>query len=251
MATTVRMDPGSVGVPGLNPVVSHARPSVADKVFEELRRRILALDLVPGAKLSEVEVAAQMQVSRQPVRDAFYRLSKLGLLLIRPQRATTVTLISETAVMQARFVRTALEVETVRTAARRMTGADLARLQANLDAQDQAIAAGDKAAFHALDDAFHRDICDRAGVALAWDLIAEMKSHMDRVRMLSLSFASRTAWEDHHAILAPLSRGDGEGAAAAMRVHLSRILDQIERIRAANHDWFEGGDAPQDEAERP
>lgn len=233
----------------LTPVVPVGRPSVADQVFEELRRRILSLDLPPGARLSEVEVAAQMGVSRQPVRDAFYRLSKLGLLSIRPQRATTVTLISEAAVMQARFVRTALEVETVRTAARRMTAADLRRLEANLDAQDRAITAGEKAAFHALDDAFHRDICDRAGVALAWDLIAEMKSHMDRVRMLSLSFASRSAYEDHLSIFSPLSRGDGEGAAAAMRVHLSRILDQIARIRAANHDWFEG-DA-EAEAEAP
>ncbi len=224
----------------LTPVGMLGRTSVADQVFDELRRRILALDLPPGTKLSEVEVAAQMDVSRQPVRDAFYRLSKLGLLSIRPQRATTVTLISEAAVMQARFVRTALEVETVRTAAGRMTPDDLARLRANLEAQGQAIDAGDKAAFHALDDAFHRDICDRAGVALAWDLITEMKSHMDRVRMLSLSFASRTAYEDHLAIFAPLSRGDGEGAAAAMRVHLSRILDQIARIRAANHDWFAG-----------
>jgi DNA-binding GntR family transcriptional regulator len=236
---------------GLTPVVPVGRPSVADQVFEELRRRILSLDLPPGAKLSEVEVAAQTGVSRQPVRDAFYRLSKLGLLSIRPQRATTVTLISEAAVMQARFVRTALEVETVRAAARRMTADDLRRLQANLDAQDRAITAGDKAAFHALDDAFHRDICDRAGVALAWDLIAEMKSHMDRVRMLSLSFASRAAYEDHLSIFSPLSRGDGEGAAAAMRVHLSRILDQIERIRAANHDWFEGDAAPQDGRDAP
>lgn len=214
------------------------RPSVADQVFEALRAQILSLDLPPSAKLSEVEVAQQMGVSRQPVRDAFYRLSKLGLLSIRPQRATTVTLISESAVMQARFVRTALEVETVRVAAGRMTADDLKGLEANLAAQDRAISAGDRHTFHALDDAFHREICARAGVALAWDLIHEMKSHMDRVRMLSLSFASRVAYEDHLAIFAPLSRGDGEGAAAAMRVHLSRILDQIARIRAANHDWF-------------
>ncbi|MEJ2022363.1 MAG: GntR family transcriptional regulator, partial [Maritimibacter sp.] len=85
-----------------------ARPSVADQVFDELNRQILSLDLKPGAKLSEVEVAKAMGESRQPVRDAFYRLSKLGFLLIRPQRATTVSLISSEAVMQARFIRTAL-----------------------------------------------------------------------------------------------------------------------------------------------
>ena len=69
-------------LPAIEPV---GRPSVADHVFDELRREILTLELAPGTKLSEVEVATQMGVSRQPVRDAFYRLSKLGFLLIRPQ----------------------------------------------------------------------------------------------------------------------------------------------------------------------
>ena len=57
--------------------------------------RSSTLDLPPGARLSEAEVARQMGVSRQPVRDAFCRLSQLGFLTIRPQRATTVSPISE------------------------------------------------------------------------------------------------------------------------------------------------------------
>lgn len=89
-----------------------ARPSVTDQIFDEMRRRILSLELPPGTKVSEVEVGKQMGVSRQPVRDAFYRLSQLGFLQIRPQRATTVSLISGEAVMRARFIRTAVEMET-------------------------------------------------------------------------------------------------------------------------------------------
>jgi DNA-binding GntR family transcriptional regulator len=81
-----------------------------------LHSQILLLELPPGTKMSEVEVAKALGVSRQPVRDAFYRLSKLGFLSIRPQRATLVSQISSTAVLQARFVRNALEAETVRTA---------------------------------------------------------------------------------------------------------------------------------------
>lgn len=56
----------------------NARMSVSDVVFEHLRQQVLGLSLPPGTKLSEVEVAKQMGVSRQPVRDAFYRLSKLS-----------------------------------------------------------------------------------------------------------------------------------------------------------------------------
>ena len=93
------------------------RPTVTDQVFSELYRQVLSLELPPGTKMSEVDVAKAMGVSRQPVRDAFYRLSKMGFLLIRPQRATTVSLISPRAVVQARFIRSALEKETVRAAA--------------------------------------------------------------------------------------------------------------------------------------
>lgn len=216
------------------------RPSVADQVFDELLRQILSLELAPGTKLSEVDVAGQMGVSRQPVRDAFYRLSKLGFLLIRPQRATTVTLISEAAVIQARFVRTALEIETVRAAVTRLTEADLAALDGILARQRDAMEAGDKPLFHALDDRFHMEICQRAGVGFVWDLVADRKAHTDRVRRLSLAFASRQAWDDHLAIMSALRARDADAAAEAVRMHLSRIRDQIEVIRAQNHSWFEG-----------
>lgn len=224
-------------LPVIEPV---GRPSVADQVFDELRRQILTLELAPGTKLSEVDVATQTGVSRQPVRDAFYRLSKLGFLLIRPQRSTTVTLISEAAVMQARFVRTALEIETVRTAAERLTDTDIAALDDLIEDQRRAMEAADKPLFHALDDRFHMEICERSGLGFVWDLVAERKAHTDRVRMLSLAFASRLAWEDHLAIMEALRTSDADAAADALRIHLSRIKDQIEIIRAQNHSWFAG-----------
>ncbi len=219
------------------------RPSVADQVFAELHRQVLSLELPPGAKISEVDIAKALGVSRQPVRDAFYRMSKMGFLVIRPQRATTVSLISAEAVMRARFIRTALEVETVRAAAVSLTGVDIDALQTILDEQDKAVTAQDKPLFHRLDDRFHREICARAGKDFAWELIAENKGHMDRVRMLSLSFASRMAWSDHVAILEALRRGNPDDAAASMRDHLGRIREQIDKIRAMNHSWFAEEDA--------
>lgn len=215
-----------------------ARPSVTDAVFDELHRQILSLELPPGTRMSEADVARIMGVSRQPVRDAFYRLSVLGFLSIRPQRATVVSHISEQAVMQARFIRSAIEAETVRTACAALTDADLDALDALMGQQRAAVEAGEKLVFHRLDDLFHREICERAGLGFAWQLIAENKGHMDRVRMLSLSFASQRALDDHTAILDALRSRDGTVAAEAMRLHLSRIVEQIDRIRAANHSWF-------------
>lgn len=217
-----------------------ARPSVADSVFAELQRQILSLDLPPGARLSEVDVARALGVSRQPVRDAFYRLSKLGFLVIRPQRATVVSPIQEPMVMQARFVRSAIEAETVRLACERLDDAGFAALDDLVAQQRAAVAVDDRRGFHALDDAFHLEICTRAGHAHAWEVIRENKSHMDRVRMLSLSFGSQDALDDHVAILAALRARDPVRAMDEMRAHLSRLKHQIRRIRSEHEAFFEG-----------
>lgn len=214
------------------------RPSIADSVFDELHRQILRLELPPGTKLSEFEVARALGVSRQPVRDAFYRLSKLGFIVIRPQRATTVSLISEKAVMQARFIRIAIECETARMACASLSEADFLAIEAILEQQERAVAARDVGTFHDLDDKFHREICERAGTGFAWETAREMKSHMDRVRFLSLPFASERAFEEHKDILAALRSRDAEQAAERVRRHLSRILTQIVEIRAENASFF-------------
>lgn len=229
--------PDAVLLKALEPI---ARPSVTDAVFEELHRQILALELPPGTKMSEADVAQIMGVSRQPVRDAFYRLSVLGFLTIRPQRATVVSAISEQAVMQARFIRSAIEAETVRIACEVLSEADIAALDAVLEAQKIAVEARDAPLFHALDDQFHREICERTGHAYAWDIIRENKAHMDRVRFLSLSFASTNAYDDHLQVMAALRARDANRAMTEMRQHLSRIKQQIRRIRAENEAYFEG-----------
>jgi DNA-binding GntR family transcriptional regulator len=227
--------PSSGALSVLEPI---QRPSIADSVFDELHRQILRLELPPGTRMSEFDVARALGVSRQPVRDAFYRLSKLGFLTIRPQRATVVSAISERAVMQARFIRMAIEVETARVACKTLDDSDLEAIAGIIAQQERAVALRDPAAFHDLDDQFHRELCERAGTGFAWETAREMKSHMDRVRYLSLAFASERAFEEHKDILAALRARDPDRAAEMVRQHLSRILTQIVRIRAENSAYF-------------
>ena len=87
-----------------------------DMVFNALYEEISTLKLLPGTKMSEAEVANRMGVSRQPVRDAFNRLGNMGLLLIRPQRATVVRGFSMDEIQNSRFIRLAVELEVIREA---------------------------------------------------------------------------------------------------------------------------------------
>ena len=230
----------SVPLPPLDHI---ARPSVADQVFDALHARILSLELPPRTKMSEADVAKQMGASRQPVRDAFSRLSKLGFLTIRPQRATTVSLISGADVMRAKFIRTALESETCRTACLVRTDDDLADLATLIAQQKLAIDANDRQMFHSLDDQFHQKICTQSGVVFAWEMIHESKAHMDRVRFLTLdSTSQKLAYQEHIAILDAIAARDGDAAAYCVREHLSRIRTLVGTLKGRNHDWFTEGD---------
>jgi GntR family transcriptional regulator, rspAB operon transcriptional repressor len=222
----------------LAPLEPMIRASIADQVFDVLYQQVLSLALPPGTKMSEAEIAKQLNVSRQPVRDAFYRLSKLGFLLIQPQKATQVSHIHIQDVLKARFIRTSIEVEVMRRAAQGLTEADFAKLDANMIEQHEAVAKGDRASFHRLDDAFHLLLCQGAGVGFVWDAVRENKAHTDRVRYLSLVEGSQRAMEGHVRILAALRARDEEAAVAELRAHLGQIEQIIADLRIANHAWF-------------
>lgn len=215
--------------------------TATDLVFEALYKAVISLQLPPGTKVSESEIAKQLGVSRQPVRDAFFRLSKLGFLLIRPQRATLITKISERAVLDATFIRTAIEAECFRLCAERRTAADLARLRDNLARQAEALDHPDSGVFHAHDDNFHRLSCEIAGHRHAWDLIQEQKAHMDRVRFLTLSERRRRqVHAEHIALVDAVEAGDGPGAERLLRAHLGDIRNAVRTIRAEHAAYFDG-----------
>ncbi|GAB4526389.1 MAG: GntR family transcriptional regulator [Roseibium sp.] len=215
-------------------------PSMADTVFEELHRQILSLELPPGTKVSEIEVAKALGISRQPVRDAFFRLSQLGFLLIRPQRATVITKISEAAVLKARFVRIALEMACWKAAIELITDDQIADLETILEEQKAAVEANDQQLFHTLDDGFHRRICEIAGHDYVWSMIKEQKAHMDRVRFISLTIgAARKAYDDHIELIEALRKRDKARLEATLTEHLGRIAFILGQIRAEKPEYFQ------------
>jgi len=146
------------------------RRTAVDSVFDHLYDEIVSMQLLPGAKISEAEIAAKFEVSRQPVRDAFSRLENLDLLLIRPQKATEVKRFSYTAITRARFVRAAVESEVLRRAARECTqeGSDV--LQKRLAEQKASVTDNDYDGFRSLDYAFHESICAVGKVEFAFEV---------------------------------------------------------------------------------
>lgn len=217
------------------------RRTTADVVFDHLYDQIISLGLLPGARISETEIAEQFGVSRQPVREAFNRLGNLELLLIQPQKATLVQKFSLEGIRAARFIRLAVELETARAATARWSDAHRDRFLANLDAQDAAVAGADARAFHDLDEAFHGLIAEAAEAPFAFDLIVRKKALIDRICVLSLKQPDEMAVlvGDHRRIFEAIATGDREELESALRVHLTRIEKTIDAVRETHAEYFD------------
>ncbi|MDW3225276.1 MAG: GntR family transcriptional regulator [Paracoccaceae bacterium] len=218
-----------------------ARRTSADMVFDALYEQIITLKLLPGAKISEADVAGQFSLSRQPVRDAFNRLGNMNLLLIQPQRATLVRKFSISDIQTARFIRLSVELEIIRVAARRWDDEFSPRFLTNLDHQALASKDDDRGAFHRLDQEFHALIAQMAQKHSAFDFVLENKAKVDRICVLSLKRRDEMSKlvTDHRQIFKALSCGDPDSSAEALRTHLSRIEQTIKAVHLSHAEYFD------------
>lgn len=223
------------------PVEILERRTSADAVFDYLFEKIGSLELLPGMKISEAEIAAQFGVSRQPVRDAFSRLGNMNLLLIRPQKATVVKKFSLRAIETARFVRLSVELEVLRKAANAWDGSMDEAFDANIVAQENALKAKDIDAFHTCDYEFHRLFCQAAGAEFAFEIISRNKAQVDRLCVLSLNAQDgmRQLIDDHEVMLKQLRGKDAKGICDTIRVHLSRLDATIDDICKSHASYFD------------
>ena len=220
--------------------------SIADQVFRTLRASIITLRLTPATALSEQDIADRLKVSRQPVREAFIKLSEIGLVRVLPQRGTFVTRISEKEVLDARFVREAVECAIARRASAGIAKAAVEELRDIIGEQRKTVRTKDKEGFFVLDDAFHRSLAAAADCAYAWKVVEEAKGQMDRVRFLSIpdTLPTEVPIVQHQAILDAIAAGRGAAAERAMQQHLREIFKSLPRLAQAHPEMFEAEDAP-------
>ncbi len=215
--------------------------SAAQRIETELRRAIISMSLPPGTRLSEQEIATSHGVSRQPVREALIGLARTRLVEILPQRGTVVVKISTRKMMEARFVREAIETAVARKAAEAFDPAQRTRIDDLIDLQSKAAQRNDHGTFQRYDELFHVALAEGAGCGLAWEAISDIKAHMDRACHLTLTSAETMAAlvDQHRAIMVAVDARDPAGAAEAMRCHLSEILRALPKVAQEHPDLFE------------
>ena len=210
--------------------------SQIDYTTNELRRRILSGQAAPGERMVELELSAQLAVSRTPIRIALGELEKEGLLERLPTRGFRVRQFSVTEITNAVDVRGVLEGMAARQAAERgLTAATRAELQACID-EGRLLLEKAEAAGHVIDAArwvpmnarFHGALVEAAGNSTLVSALAHVsKTPMAGAGALSLNGSLplleygyiQRAQSDHEDVLAALLAGEGARAEALMREH--------------------------------
>ncbi|MEK3890121.1 GntR family transcriptional regulator [Bacillus sp. FSL K6-3431] len=208
------------------------RGSTRDFSYNKLKQKILNLELEPGTKISENEIAEEFKVSRTPVREAFMKLAQEELLDIIPQSGTIVSRINLEHVEEGRFIREKLETEIVALACENFPEEYLFRLETNIALQELCVGKNNYHQLYELDVEFHRIIFHGCGKARTWDMLQLLNSHFNRLRMLRLSRDSN--WEhiisQHKEIYELINNKDAERARCVMVKHLRMVVIEKDQL---------------------
>ncbi|MDU8912521.1 GntR family transcriptional regulator [Aestuariicoccus sp. MJ-SS9] len=185
--------------------------------------------LLPGTKLGEDELSRIFNVSRTVVRSALQSLSHEELVELRRNRGAFV---AQPTIREAREVfeaRALLEPRTARSAAERMTPEDLARLEAHIAAEHDAIANAEHGKALRLSGQFHIDISRIADQATIAGFIERLVARSSLI--IALYWQRQSALCEKHAhgaLLEAFRRGDGDDAEDLMKSHLVDIVAALD-----------------------
>jgi len=206
------------------------RTPLSRTVYDRLLRAIVAGDLAPGAKLRDKELAAELGVSRTPVREALQRLEAEGLVETAPNVATRVAPIDSGRLAQAFPVIAALHGLAARLGVPALTRGDDRRMAAADRRRTAALDRGDVVAAIEADDAVHAVLLDASGNDELRRTIARLMPLVRRLDVLHFTaLAEGTSRHDHAAILAACRDRDAPRAAALVEASFLQLGAQIGR----------------------
>lgn len=207
----------------------------SDRIRREIADQIICGVLRPGQELDEKTLAEAFNVSRTPVREALRQLAAANLVEWRPHQSAVVAKITASKMVEMFEVMAELEGLCGRLAARRMTPAEHANLQAIHLQFQPFLEAHDREGYHALNKTFHRAIYAGSRNEYLRDMAGALYDRLAPYRAYQLKRpdALRLASEEHQAIIDAIVAGDGETAYRLLKNHVSLSNELFSDLVAA------------------
>lgn len=219
------------------------RETGREYALRTIKDNIVRLELAPGSFISENELAAEMGLSRTPVREALIDLAKVKIIEITPQKRSVVAYIDYDMVEESRFMRNTLECAVVELACQNAKVSQILQLEDNVKLQRFHLEHGNYGGIMELDNQFHEILFQIAQKRQVYEMIQHISIHFDRVRNMALSSVKDLKIvEDHAQIVQALMDRNAEQAKAIMEKHLNRYKFDEQAIRETYPQYFAPND---------
>ena len=215
--------------------------TLPEQIANRLRREILRGVLAPGTPVKERDHAAELGVSRTPMREAIRILAKEGLVLLRPARSPIVAQPSFEEVAQNIEVMTALELLSARLACERASDEEIEAIAALSDKMAKEWGSVDLLDIFENDMSFHRAIAEAAGNPVLAEMHRALVARLWRARYLSATRKNSRdrVLKQHKSIVDGLRARDVEAVTENLRSHLDHLV-----INVADYFESEGESTP-------
>ena len=195
---------------------------LSERAYEHLRHGILSGAFPAGSVISDGSVAAELDMSKTPVRQALKLLAQEGLLETGRRRQPVVRGITPEQRDEVLEIREALERIAVAHACRSMSVDDVDQLRVSLFRQRRAAEAGDESAFIDLDEDFHLALARGAGLTTLERLLAQLRGFVRLMRLGTVRDEGHLfhVLAEHEKIVDAVEQRDEKAALAALTDHL-------------------------------
>ncbi len=196
-------------------------------VYTLLKNMAVTFQVRPGERINEVALSRKFQVSRTPLREALNRLVTEHLIEFRPGEGFFCRALEPKTIFELYELRAILEVAAVRLACDRGSKESFAALR------DQLFGTGLKTVDRTIaevtegDEAFHVEIARIAGNQELVHQLCQINDRIRFIRWIDMTARVATTKGEHVRILEALEARDAETAAAVMRGHIEKRMDQI------------------------
>lgn len=213
------------------------RKTVADSVAEYITRKIITGDYPGGHAVRQEAIAAELGVSRIPVREALLQLEAEGLIVNRPHRGAVVADLSVEDAVELFDARILFEPYLVKHSIAHATAAEIAKVAEILQEYEKAIVSHtDAAELSRLNWAFHTALLEPSRRPRSMSLVQTLYNSADRYLRLQIEplAAQAKALKEHHVIFEAFSNRDAVATSRLLKQHIrdasEEIIEQIQRL---------------------
>ncbi len=209
-------------------MVSGKLPTAQDVVVRDIRQAIMSRELKPGQWVRQWDLAERLKVSSVPVREALKTLEAEGQVTYEPYRGYKVVELSFEQLEEIYLARGLLEREVTRRAVENIDGPLIQSLAASLSRMVELARAGDVLGYTEANREFHFLLFERSGLPRICHMIGILWQNSEAYRGLIFGPEwTRSAHEDHRAILDACEARDADRVIAAQERHRANAMENI------------------------